>query len=81
MECKICRAGEVVPHGHISKYVADVLEGRFGRREEAISLSYLQPDRLSDLLVLVFEFLVLLLDLLEEPFRFLFLDPSGGSLL
>ena len=73
MESKICHAGEVVPHRHVSKDVAGVLEGRFGGREEAISFFYFRPDRLSDLPVLVFEVLDLLFDLLEERFRLLLL--------
>ena len=73
MECKICWTCEVVPHGHVSKDVTGVLEGRFGGREEATGLFYLRPDRLSNLPVLGVEFLFLLLDLLEERFRLLLL--------
>ena len=73
MEGKIGRAGEVVPHGYVSEYVAGVLEGRFGGREEAVSFLCFRPDRLSDLPVMVFEVLDLLFDLLEERFRLLLL--------
>ena len=76
MEGKVCWSGKIVPDRHVQEDIAGIFEDGIGGWKEAIGFFYFRFDRSFDLPLLVFDFPFLLLDLLEERRRLLFLLSS-----
>lgn len=76
MEGEVCWLGKIVPDRHVQEDIAGIFEDGMRGWKEAIGFFYFHFDRSFDLLLPVFDFSFLLLDLLEEWRRLLFLLSS-----